>query len=161
MPDSGPTAYKPAGVLLIATRRPRYNILVPQNDPAQARLDQLRKWRNRPERDLGLSQLPQQFKREVEKPFKQLNAVVELWQQMLPVELLKHTRLESLQRGILKVTVDGSTRLYELDRLLRQGLERQLIVARKDSGLRKIRLSQGNINDDGSSPTTRKTSSYE
>jgi predicted nucleic acid-binding Zn ribbon protein len=122
---------------------------MPQDDPAQTRLNQLRKWRNPAEHDFSLGQLSKQFKREVEKPFKQLKAVVELWQEMVPEQLAKHTRLESMQRGLLKVTVSGSTRLYELDRLLRQGLERQMIIARKDSGLRKIKLRQGNIKDEG------------
>jgi len=119
-----------------------------KDDVSQQRLEQLRRWKNRPQRDLGLGDLQKQFKREIEKPYKQVGAVVELWEQMLPPELLAHTRLEGLQRGILRVAVNGSSRLYELDRLLRQGLERQLIHARKGTGLRKVKLQLGQFFDE-------------
>ncbi len=113
---------------------------MPRPDPANEHLKRLRGWRNRPEPDLSMDFLRQQFKKEIEKPHKQLAQAAELWQTLLPPALLEHTRLESLQRGILRVGVDSSSHLYELDGLLRQGLERQLITAHHAGPLRKVQL---------------------
>lgn len=109
-------------------------------DPGNLRLERLRKWRNRQERDYSLSFLQGQFKEQIARPHRQLSQVSALWGELVPADLVEHTRLEGLRRGILKVSVDSSSRLYELDRLLRQGLERQLIRSHKGGGLRKVRL---------------------
>ncbi len=109
-------------------------------DPANEHLKRLRGWRNRPERDVSMNFLRPLFKREVEKPHKQLADAAVLWQALVPAALVEHTRLESLQRGILRVGVDSSSHLYELDGLLRQGLERELIAAHRNGPLRKVQL---------------------
>jgi len=110
----------------------------PQSE--QARLDRLRGWRNRKEPDRSLSFLAEQFRRDIEKPFKQLHGLTDLWIQLVPEALVAHTTLQSFSRGVLKVAVDSSARLYELDRALRDGLERRLIVSYKAGSLRKVRL---------------------
>ncbi|MEX0775177.1 MAG: DciA family protein [Phycisphaeraceae bacterium] len=102
-------------------------------------LERLRHWRNRPQRDQSLAFLKQQFQRQIEKPFKQLEKIAQLWQALVPADLLPHTRLESLTRGTLRVGIDSSARLYELDRLLRQSLQRELLAACPGT-LRKIQL---------------------
>ncbi len=112
----------------------------PSSDPDQARLERLRAWRTFPAPDQSLSFLKSQFKREVEKPYKQLQQIIELWRGLVPPDLEPHTRLESLVRGVLRVAVDSSSHCYELDRLLRQGLEKQLITSHKGPALRRIRL---------------------
>jgi Dna[CI] antecedent, DciA len=112
-------------------------------DPEERRLERLRRWRTRAEPDRSLSFLPMQFKREVERPHKQLSAFVALWEELVPATLREHTRLDRLHRGVLHVEVDSSARLYELDRLLRQGLERQLIVQHAGPALRRVKLRVG------------------
>ncbi len=114
-------------------------------DPRIDHINRLRQWRVRPERDQTLGFLKQQFKSQVERPFKQLNAITELWDRLLPAGLAGHTRLESLQRGVLKVTVDSSARLYELDRLLRCGLRQRLVMEHKGPALRRVQLRVGPI----------------
>lgn len=116
-----------------------YNHAV-SHDAYQAHLDRLRRYRNRPEDDQTLGFLKDQFKREVEKPHKQLAKLVCLWGELVPDEIARHTRLDSLSRGTLRIAVDSSARLYELDRLLRAGLQQQLIRAHTGPAIRKVQL---------------------
>jgi hypothetical protein len=60
--------------------------------------------------------------------------------------------LESLSRGVLRVGVDSSGHRYELDRLLRQGLEKQIITGHKGATLRRIKL---HVAADPQSPSPR------
>lgn len=106
----------------------------------QSHLDKLRAYRNREEPDRSLHFIKDQFKREVEKPHKQLEKLICLWAELVPDDIAKHTRLESLSRGVLRVAVDSSPRLFELDRMLRSGLEQQLIRAHKGPAIRKVQL---------------------
>ena len=85
------------------------------------------------------------FKRQIERPHKQVRAVVVLWEQLLPPKLLEHCRLESLRGGVLRVAVDSSERLYELDRCLRGGLEQELIRAMPVTAVRRIQLRVGKV----------------
>jgi len=103
----------------------------------------LRQFAARPrpaEPDLSLTFLRDTFKRDVEKPMKQLVQLAALWGQLVPPELASHTKLESLSRGVLRVAVDSSSRLYELDRLLRSGLQSQLISEHKGPAVRRVVL---------------------
>lgn len=110
-------------------------------DAFNRHLHRLRTWRNRAEPDQSLGFLKAQFDREVARPHRQLGQLVTLWAELVPEPLVHHTRLEGLARGVLRVSVDSSPHLYELDQLLRAGLERQLI-RRQPAGtaLRRIRL---------------------
>jgi hypothetical protein len=97
---------------------------------------------------LTLRFLRQKFKDSVERPYKQLAAVAPLWCRLLPPELLQHTRLEGLSRGALRVAVDCSSRLYELDRLLRSGLEQQIVSTYRSPTLRRIVLRVAHFGDE-------------
>ncbi len=80
------------------------------------------------------------FKRQIEKPFKQLAPLTALWEELVPAPLRTHTRLESFARGVLLVSVDSSSHLYELDRMLRGGLQHTLVARHKGQAVRKIQL---------------------
>ncbi|MFA9478795.1 DUF721 domain-containing protein [Phycisphaerales bacterium AB-hyl4] len=110
------------------------------HDPHRQRLDRLRASRNRPDPDLTLRFLEKQFQRDIARPHKQLAQLVELWSQLVPPDLARHTRLESLSRGVLRIVVDSSPHLYELDNLLRAGLERDLIRQHTGPAFRRIKL---------------------
>jgi hypothetical protein len=116
-----------------------------RNKARQAHLDRLSAWRNKREPDVSMDFLKTYLKQEVERPYKQLHQVSQVWEVMLPQGLARKTRLESLSRGVLRVAVDSSATLYELDRLLRSGLERQIIQAHKGPAFRKIQLRVGNV----------------
>ncbi len=83
------------------------------------------------------------FKNAVEKRQTKLGRIAERWGQLIPETLLSHCALESLHRGTLTVLVDSSSHLYEIKQLLLAGLEKQLTLACKSAGLRKISLKPG------------------
>jgi hypothetical protein len=114
-------------------------------DPDQARLERLRQLRNRPQRDHSLGFLRDQFEKQVARPFRQLEGVAVIWEQLVPQAIREHCRLESLQRGVLRVAVDDSACLYELDGLLRSGLQQQIIRGVKGKAIRRIQLKQAPI----------------
>ena len=117
-----------------------YHTAMGDADPQVDHLEKLRRWKGFADRDLTLQFLRGQFQRDIEKPFRQLEAIAPLWRQLVPLELAEHSCLESLSRGVLQVAVDSSPQLYELDRLLRGGLEKQLADRHKGTPLRRVRL---------------------
>jgi len=100
----------------------------------------MRRLRVRPERDVSMRFFADQFKREIARPFKQLGDLIELWNELLPADVAAGTRLEALSRGVLSVAVDSSARLYEVDRRLREGLERELITRHNGPAFRRVKL---------------------
>ncbi|WP_428386898.1 DciA family protein [Mucisphaera sp.] len=105
-------------------------------DRTQARL-------KRAERDLSLGFMKQAFRAEIERPWKKLEQVVEAWREVLPTQVAERTRLQGLDRGTLRVGVADSATLYELDRLLRSGAQRELLARVRGGAavVRKIKLS--------------------
>ncbi|MBC8106477.1 MAG: DUF721 domain-containing protein [Anaerolineae bacterium] len=96
------------------------------------------------------------FKQNVQKRQTKFAPIAESWQQLIPEILLEHTALESFARGQLTVLVDSSSHLYELNQLLLAGLRKQLLMACKGAGLRKITLKPGRWYDTGEDPNDRK-----
>jgi hypothetical protein len=96
------------------------------------------------------------FKQNVQKRQTKFAPIAECWQQLIPEILLEHTALESFTRGQLTVLVDSSSHLYELNQLLLAGLRKQLLLACKAAGLRKIILKPGRWYDTGEDPNDRK-----
>jgi len=117
-----------------------YDGIVTDPRDHQPHLDALRQYRVRPQRDESLAFITDQFQREVARPFKQLSTIAGVWGELVPAELAQSARLESLQRGTLTVSVTTSAVLYELDRRLRDGLERELIVRHKGAAFRRVKL---------------------
>jgi hypothetical protein len=83
------------------------------------------------------------FKKSVERRQPKLDLVSRVWQQLVPPFLLEHTCLEAYTRGTLTVLVDSSSHLFELRQLLLSGLEKQMAIACKSAGLRKVTLRRG------------------
>ncbi|MGB1124845.1 MAG: DciA family protein [Phycisphaeraceae bacterium] len=109
-------------------------------DPVQKHLERLQASRSLPKRDLSLGFLNEQFKRDVAKPYKQLGDLAVLWSELLPERLVQRSRLVGLSRGVLHVEVDNPAAHYEIDRLLRGGLQNQLISEHKGPAFRKIQV---------------------
>jgi hypothetical protein len=83
------------------------------------------------------------FKQNVQKRQTKLQAIAECWRELIPEHLLDHCALESYAAGTLKVIVDSSSHLYELKQLLLAGLQKQILLACKATGLKKINLKAG------------------
>ena len=83
------------------------------------------------------------FKQSVAKRQTKLCQIAAHWAVLVPPTLDAHCALESLHRGSLTVIVDSSSHLYELKQLLLAGLQDQLLLACKPTGLRKVALRPG------------------
>ena len=83
------------------------------------------------------------FKQSIQKPQKKLGSISECWSTLIPSTLIDHTALQSFTKGSLTVLVDSSSHLYELRTLLLSGLQQQILLACKSTGLRKINLKHG------------------
>jgi hypothetical protein len=83
------------------------------------------------------------FKNSVQKRHTKLGQIADCWSRLVPELINDHCALESLSRGTLAVIVDNSAHLYELKQLLLAGLQSQLLVACKSTGLKKINLRVG------------------
>ena len=83
------------------------------------------------------------FKRCIQKRHNELEKIAAHWQQLVPEMLNEHCALEGLSHGTLTVLVDSASHHYELRQLLLAGLQRQLLVACKSAGLRRIALRRG------------------
>lgn len=95
------------------------------------------------------------FKQSVQKRHVKMGRIAECWVTLVPEMLSDHCALESFSRGTLSVVVDSSSHLYELKQLLLAGLEKQLMVACKSTGLRKIMLKAGRWYDGSDGPDRR------
>ncbi len=111
---------------------------------AAAQIEQLRKYRQRRERDLSIAPLIGAMGDDARRTQRRLGALIDLWSQLVPGELEKHSRVVGVRGGVVQVQCDSSSTKYELDRLLRQGLEQEL-RRRYPSTLTKIRLSIGDL----------------
>jgi hypothetical protein len=83
------------------------------------------------------------FKQSVEKRQGKFAKIADVWNRLIPPAMLNHCALESFSRGTLAVMVDSSPHLYEMKQLLLSGLEKQLLIACKSAGLKKITLKPG------------------
>ena len=83
------------------------------------------------------------FKQSVARRQTRLVKIAECWNTLVPQMLSEHCALEGFANGTLTVMVDSSAHLYELKQLLLAGLEQQLRLACKSTGLRKITLRPG------------------
>ncbi|UCD74949.1 MAG: DUF721 domain-containing protein [Phycisphaerales bacterium] len=86
-------------------------------------IGQLRKHRGRRERDLSISAVISGIRRQADRTHKKLGELIGLWEELVPGQLAAGSRLTKLRGGVLHVEVDSSAASYELDRLLRNGLE--------------------------------------
>ena len=107
-----------------------------------ADLARLRAWRTRPEPDLSIGGLVAARAREAKRTQERLGSLIDLWQKLVPADLVDHTRMTSLRGGVVHVVVDSSSTAYELDRRLREGLETRLRRAYRGT-LARVRITVG------------------
>ncbi len=113
---------------------------------AVQRLERLRQRRARPEADPSIGGLVVGVAERAARTQRRLGALTDVWESLVPAEIVAHTRLTSLRGGVARVVVDSASTAYELDRMLRGGLEQQL--RRRFRGtLMRIRISIGGRHD--------------
>ena len=126
--------------------RPAWILDVQINRPA-ASADQLRRvWQNRqPGREpvrLGVLVRALVQAERLNKP-SPLASLGGIWEELVGAELSRHSRLEGLRRGTLRVEVDSAAHMAELKGLVQGGLAKQLSERFEDGALRAIRLRLG------------------
>jgi predicted nucleic acid-binding Zn ribbon protein len=133
MPDPGATEQARRIAELIATirgDRQEARPVGPASSPreegavvgAARAIEQLRRHRVRPGRDVSISSIVARTQREAARTQRQLGSVIALWQEMVPTEIATRTTLTAIRGGVLHVRADSAAVSYELDRRLREGL---------------------------------------
>ena len=88
-----------------------------------AQLQTIWQQRQRPLRATALAApLGMLMKRTLGKRVKQLGALSEAWDELLPEGLQDHTAMETFARGVLTVMVDSAAHRFQLQTLLEGGL---------------------------------------
>jgi hypothetical protein len=129
--------------------RPNYQFLQLQ------RLQKVKQSGPKPADKLG-GEMVTFFKQCVAKRQTHLGKIAEAWGTLVPLTLSEHCSLESLSRGTLTVVVDSSSHLYELKQLLLAGIQQQMFLACKSTGLKKISLKPGRWYEGGDRQDDRK-----
>jgi hypothetical protein len=107
-------------------------------------LENLRQWRNRKRPDLTLGYLKKYVAKKYTRPLKQMGPFAELWQKALPPRLHERTALVALHNGVLTIHIADSPTLYQIDRLMRSGVEHQLKSQAK-TAITEIKLKIGPV----------------
>lgn len=94
--------------------------------PALQRIGQLQAWRGRRPFDPSIAGFVSAVADGAQRTQRRLGELAELWQELLPPEIANQTALAGLRGGVLQVTADSSAVSFELDRLLRGGVEADL-----------------------------------
>ena len=112
-------------------------------DPSRDRpVDPRHVWRERDERTAPLGDIYARFfDKRYARPHRQLGQLADVWRRLVPETLHARTALRSLHRGVLTVAVDDSATLYQLDRVLRGGVENE-IKQQINGAVRRIKLEQ-------------------
>lgn len=107
-------------------------------DP-QTKLDRLRTYRARQERETSINETVQSVRKGLRKGNKASSSLIEAWDAAVPSHIANQATIVSMRNGVLDVLTDGASIAYQLNRLVRSGLLRELQKATKGT-LRKIRV---------------------
>ena len=92
----------------------------------ERKLEQLREWRGRRERDLTMQKTLANLKRTLKRSNTQLLQIAEVWKEEVPEFIYEQTHPISLKNGVLEVAANGSAMSYQLQQLIRGGLLKKL-----------------------------------
>ncbi|MBM4109245.1 MAG: DUF721 domain-containing protein [Phycisphaerae bacterium] len=110
-------------------------------NPPGAWLSNLRRWRNRAERDLTIGAQVDALAQGARRASRALGGLTLDWGAIVPAPLAGSTRAASFSRGVLTIEADDAAALYAMDRWLRSGGERAIRAAAPT--VRRVRLAQG------------------
>ena len=105
----------------------------------KSQLERLRNWRARPLRDTSIADEVQTMRNGLRKGNRQSTSLVEAWDELVPPHIARQATIVSLRSGVLEVATDGAAVAYQLNRLIRSGLLRDLQCASKGT-LKKIKV---------------------
>lgn len=113
---------------------------------AAREIENVRRHRARPPRDVSIGGLLQATQTHAEKVQRRAGALIELWATLLPPDLVSRTEITALRGSILHVRADSSAVAFDLDRRLRGGV---LATMRERSAatLTRVRVTVGGPSD--------------
>ncbi|MCH2145030.1 MAG: DUF721 domain-containing protein [Phycisphaerales bacterium] len=95
-------------------------------DPRLARLARIAPYRRRRDFNPSIGEIIESTKKKAVRDEKRFSSFSQAWEQLVPAEILACSRLSSTRGTTITIEVDSSPAKYELDRLLRTGLEANL-----------------------------------
>jgi len=104
-------------------------------------LQKLRTLRQRQERDLTLATALAKERETFARSDRKLTQLIELWRDIVPENLKLHATPASYRGGTLHVEVDCAATAFEIDRLLRSGME-QTLRSRFNGTLLRVKCAQ-------------------
>ena len=113
------------------------------NSPSD-QLEQLRGSRGWRDHDVALGSLVESLAARARRTERKLATFIDLWESMVSRELAGRTRVTAIRGGVVHVAADSASTVYELDRRLRGGLERDL-RSRYRATLTRIRVTVGRV----------------
>jgi len=102
---------------------------------------QLRQLRQRKERDHTIAPAIVSISEQIRTSDRKLTQLVELWRELVPEHLQHHATPTRVHSGVLHVEVDCAATAYEVDRLMRGGVE-QTLRSRYNGTLLRVKCSQ-------------------
>ena len=93
---------------------------------AAVEIENLRRHRARSGPELSIASVVRISADDARKINERLGEIIELWHELIPGHLSKHTSIAGLRRGVLHINVETAAAAFELDRLLRGGVTHQL-----------------------------------
>jgi hypothetical protein len=105
----------------------------------KSQLERLRKWRARPALDTSINEVVHIMRKGLRRGNRQSTSLVEAWDEFVPSHIARQATIVSLRNGVLEVVTDGASVAYQLNRLIRSGLLRDLQRASKGT-LKKIKV---------------------
>lgn len=144
---AGPEKAEPPAVLPESQETSSGHSRARAGQAAAEQIDRMRANKGWREKEVSISSLVSATGKTAERINRKLGRLIGLWEELVPEGLAFRSRLASLRGGVLQVEVDSSAVGYELDRLLRCGLEAEL-RARFSGTLTRVRLSVGELDRD-------------
>ncbi len=84
------------------------------------------------------------FKGEIERRSARFGNAAEVWARLIPEQVRSDTRLAGLSGGVLTVVTGSAATSYTLDRLLRGGIDHQILIATNGKIIR-VKLRVGKV----------------
>jgi hypothetical protein len=124
--------------------RLRYDPLM---HPSLREIQALQSRRGRTGRELSIGATIEREADEATRVHRRLGQLIGLWQELMPQQVADHTALSGLRHGVLHVIVDSAATAFEVDRLLRSGVEARL-KQRFRGSLMRVRTRVGTPGDE-------------
>ena len=95
-------------------------------DSRLARLARIAPYRRRREREPSITKIVEDTLKKARRDEKRIGSFAEAWEALVPEELLRACTIGSVRGSKITIEVDSSSAKFELDRLLRGGLQVEL-----------------------------------